>query len=1123
MKNLSSLIRNAVIATAMVLMPSAASAWYYCDLISSDGVTITTVGANTTLNSDGNGFTFYLDLTNLSSNSDFLFYFMAYTDKSSGLNSSSCVNMSPTAWTTNTNYELTSGYSIGSNCASTSSVSSYWYISGGAGYYVTLNVVFYDDNNQTTFSASKTASDDVTYVDPTALYTYTVYAAVGNSTYVNSVNLYAWSTAITGIVSWAAMTASSTSITDSYGSEYKLYSYTFKTTQSSIYFLLQAVGTSSSNTWKSDDYGPITFLADETDGTTMTIYVKWDGVSDNDIYWDDALINVLNGSSSSTKSYYLYIPDIHGSTITACETESFKFSNERVRQGGSVLTNFLSYNIQEFVLKNKLNVGTSSSYDLKFYIWDGTTLYGAWSSDEGYTDIRSCTYKGSSESDWTTATGNWQLNYLGNVDSYLYSDCYEYTPSNGAVPSDAYPFMMTLFGDSYSTTKKHQSVTLMLYTSSGPRLRACFNDSYFGLESDDSYDRYDTSGYYLVGNFDAATANEDINPFSTDNKKTMTKYYYYNSGNYSTTAPTSYDSIVYKTTVTAPSGGFSGLYLVVFPKTFLDNFPGGSDDTYDNTEDDGTMSDNDGTSYTRATIWYRAIRPQEEFYYTTPGLYPTGGYDGLDGTALHGGLYARQSSYITYDTQQAFNPSELESVTSLTFSMNVTTSTYNITMTSSTSDHIFIAGPAVGTVSNGSQVSSWTAVQGSTGENTSSDWAGVLELTYDNSDGCYKYLNSNKTEQKISMSQGKEFIFMRNNPTDYTMEENGVTPVDLSGTSETNKEVSAYGTASKDIGDYDTQYVNYMETKENPYTATTFSSSGTSAPTSPITFNLPDGSYYVRLYWGVDSAGVSKTFYTISPRSYTFYYPTTAVGLENIDENTFKAFCDYHAVVIPHGMRAYYVTTVANTNATISGSNAVVTGIATLDSINFGSARVLPANTPVYLAEKASSTTGSSSTSSNLTKITHTDIEYYGQPWYSDASLTSSNQLVGQITKTTIPTTKTSSGTTYYNYMLGYKTATGDSKPIWGFYVPDQSSQCAINSVYLSTSTDVNSDATGAKFIALSFDGVDSETTTIEAVDAVQTVTTGDDAYYTLQGFKLTAVPTTKGIYIHNGQKVIIK
>ena len=993
MKNLSSLIRNAVIATAMVLMPSAASAWYYCDLISSESTVMATASADYTLNSDGNGFTFYLDLTNLSSDTDFLFYFMAYTDKSSGLSSSTCVNVSPTSWGANTIYSLTSGYSIGANAVSTSAdVSSYWYIKGGTGYYVTLSVVFYDSSNQTTFTTSTTASSGVTtYVDPT----------------------------------------------------------------------------------------------------------------------------------SATSSYYLYIPDIHGNTITACETESFKFSNERVREGGNVLNNFLSYNIQEFVLKNKLDVGTSSSHDLKFYIWDGTTLYGAWSSEDGYTDIRSCTYKGSSESDWTTATGNWQLNYLGNVDSYLYEDCYEYTPSSGAVPSGAYPFMMTLYGDSYPTDRKHQSVTLMLYTSSGPRLRACFNDSYFGLSSSDSYGRYDTSGYYLVGNFDAATADQDINPFSTDNKKTMTKYYYYNSGNYSTTEPTSYDSIVYKTTVTAPSKGFSGLYLVVFPKTFLDNFPSSSDDTYTSTKDDNTMSDNSGTSYTRAKIWYRAIRPQEEFYYTTPGKTTTeinGGYDGLDGTALHGGLYARGDS-IHYDTQQAFNPSELTNITSLTFSMNVTTSTYNITMTSSTSDHIFIAGPAVGTVSYGSQVSDWTAVQGSTGENTPSDWTGVLELTYDSSDGCYKYLDSSNTEQKISMSQGREFIFMRNNPTDYTMEENSVTPVDLSGTSGTNKEVSAYAKASTDIGDCDTQYVNYMETKENPYTATTFSSS----PTSPITFNLPDGSYYVRLYWGVDSAGVSKTFYTISPRSYTFYCPTTAVGLDNIDENTFKAFCDYHAVVIPHGMRAYYVTTVKGTNATIAGSNAVVTGIATLDSITFGSARVLPANTPVYLAEKAASTTGTTSTSDTLTKITHTDIEYYGQPWYSDTLLTSGNQLVGQITKTTIHTTTTNDGTTYYNYMLGYKTATGDSKPVWGFYVPDQSSSCAINSVYLSTSTNVNGDETGAKFIALSFDGVDSETTTIEAVDAVQTVTTGDDAYYTLQGFKLTAVPTTKGIYIHNGKKVIIK
>lgn len=55
--------------------------------------------------------------------------------------------------------------------------------------------------------------------------------------------------------------------------------------------------------------------------------------------------------------------------------------------------------------------------------------------------------------------------------------------------------------------------------------------------------------------------------------------------------------------------------------------------------------------------------------------------------------------------------------------------------------------------------------------------------------------------------------------------------------------------------------------------------------------------------------------------------------------------------------------------------------------------------------------------------------------------------------------------------------------------------------------------------MTLSFDDVDGNTTSIEPV--INGQLTNDDAYYTLQGLKV--VKPTKGIYVHQGKKIVIK
>ena len=58
--------------------------------------------------------------------------------------------------------------------------------------------------------------------------------------------------------------------------------------------------------------------------------------------------------------------------------------------------------------------------------------------------------------------------------------------------------------------------------------------------------------------------------------------------------------------------------------------------------------------------------------------------------------------------------------------------------------------------------------------------------------------------------------------------------------------------------------------------------------------------------------------------------------------------------------------------------------------------------------------------------------------------------------------------------------------------------------------------------LAIFIEGTDSEPTGIRTIDEV-TPATHADAWYTLQGVRLAKKPTTNGIYIHNGKKIVIK
>lgn len=584
------------------------------------------------------------------------------------------------------------------------------------------------------------------------------------------------------------------------------------------------------------------------------------------------------------------------------------------------------------------------------------------------------------------------------------------------------------------TRGKAQSYTWLLDTSS-KKVEYIGNKSYFGYEKE-------AGAYYLVGNFANADAGVKIDPLSQEGRKLMNKYWF-KGGKAYTTDPLQADSIVYRVTVPMPTKGWSQLYLAVFSKMDIDNWRGG----------DPTV------------LWNMAIRPEEQWDYTN---------NGLDGTALHGGLFAMG----TQRADQAINPIVSDEYSSYTFSMNVTTSTYKLVFNS---NKLYLMGPAV----NGNDQTGW--------DTKGTD--NMYEMTYVQEEQCYKYLE-NGIEKPMQLHAGKNFAFVYNKDfTNVFYDEDDVVPVDLSGTTDSNKEINAYGKANTDNGNCDTQYVNFIKS------ATSNSSAYDSENVNACTFNLPSGKYTLRLYIRTDPNNPEKTeiYYLIKDRQYPFYWPDADASLMN-DYTTFRSFCDYHAVIIPGGIDVFTVDSPNKTNKTVK-----------LTSYNLEANRVLPANTPVLLAKKDVGT---------RTLTSYVTMEYYSVPNYTYTSPenTSTNLLRGQVSRIHIPVSDDDENGTL-NFLFGYKKLQGNAKVTVGFFTPG-AGNCSINTAYLTLSSDFWDEAAqqNTKGFRLVFDD-NNETT---SVDEIQTVSDNAPAvYYNMQGVRV--LNPGKGLYIRNGKKYIIR
>lgn len=612
--------------------------------------------------------------------------------------------------------------------------------------------------------------------------------------------------------------------------------------------------------------------------------------------------------------------------------------------------------------------------------------------------------------------------------------------------------------------------------------------------------------YYLIGNMETASHYVDIDPTKSNNVTKLTRYVY--KDGVGTPSPTyssdddRADSIVYRAVVPRPVEGWGELYLAV-------------------------TSGNPVNKWV-TTDWNNTIRPQVQTYnYDNDN----NGRSGVDATALEGGLFksdgtegSSSDEWATFDEKnrsQALNPlvSSHMAATSYIFSMNVTYHTYRIIFNDVAQDNnMYIVGPAV----NGTAMGITGFVMG-TGNGTSSEvgnenysgkWMGTgIKLTYDNDQQCYQYIDpTTKQEKPIKLIPGQQFRFVVGKDFRNTWYgEDATVPVTIHKNNNVDQgiryEYKLNGNYDAD-GQNDTQFLNYVSgltsTENKIYTSS-----------QNITFGLENRSQtydnIIRLYTKHVGEN-SRTFYTIqymlSFNKFDQAYDLTGAtgGLQY-----YRIYSDYNAHKIPAGVRVFVVSNLEDTGY---DKNTTQIGTATLEEIT--TLGYIPAHTGVILG--CDGTMFYDDTSANKNANTNNDFSPSDQCVALDvydedpnATYSEKNYLHPAESRTKFE------GDMYaFNYRNGHA----------GFYYPNVGLYTSNNSAYLAFNDPSGSTTNAKRFVgklAFSFGDIIHDDTTTGITDIEAEEATKNEPYYSLSGMRLTSKPTTPGIYIHNGRKVVIK
>ena len=401
------------------------------------------------------------------------------------------------------------------------------------------------------------------------------------------------------------------------------------------------------------------------------------------------------------------------------------------------------------------------------------------------------------------------------------------------------------------------------------------------------------------------------------------------------------------------------------------------------------------------------------------------------------------------------------------------------------------------------------------------NWASkVGDMIFDASENCYKLTLTTSDNEK-----GKSFRFVGNRDKTINWHEDGIT-ADVKAKLEYDKLGEGHSATAADHN-----VVSYTEADAN------------SEEDYHIIWNRPAGTWTVKFYkdYVNESGLIKKTYYyTISEN-----HSVALKDFKNVSYNGnvrnilnkgsyrfFRTFSDTKAWKCPNGVHIYIVNKFIPAKEETTTSE-VSTASYSLKEINPDS-HIIPENTGVILATE-DETVGvySEKTDSNyynLLTINLTEVAKgtsYEKPAEGESLLTP--LYVGR--------TLSPEDGDYYNYLFGFYRAqrfdpTVDPSTFWlGFWISNGTGIYNSNGAYmkiskeqakgmrLGTSYSFGTDGKAKCIPALLFDFANANETT--GINMVKN-TTVDDKYYTLSGVQVTN-PSTKGIYIHNGKKIVIK
>ena len=483
--------------------------------------------------------------------------------------------------------------------------------------------------------------------------------------------------------------------------------------------------------------------------------------------------------------------------------------------------------------------------------------------------------------------------------------------------------------------------------------------------------------------------------------------------------------------------------------------------------------------------------------------------DQMDAQELGGGVTFYQYDGGDKNNGQSLNPlltaEQKARYVSYRVYFNATYSTYRIEF----NDAFYIAGPAV----NGSTDS------GNSGTSFDKDHRYAMRKVTANGEEHYTYMGYFK--------KGGSFAFLVNEETttsNYSEDENALQLED--GNAESAWKVQAPGNG----GDY----AFYNKVKWNNGTGGTDNKSlGTG--NKAILWNLPDGYYTIRFYYGGTSGPKSdKTaLYTVD-KSVKISNVTVNVAKTEKNYGGWMPFSDDCALWLPSNIKAYYAYDVKEET---DGKKIVQ-----LRELKGG---YVPANCGVLLRNEDLTEKGAVERLNYMpvpAGYTKSFVDYKSEQGISDNNLL----MDCSTTDKCVELDQVKDG--YYNYFFTYKYKDAGKNggkffdvPLnfWKVYPGEKPNK---NSSYLQVAkqvtplefnvTDNNyyiadsekvANSKGAYCLLFSIDDIDdNETTGIRVISPAADNDTNTDGWYNMQGMRVSK-PTTAGIYINNGKKVVIK